>query len=160
MKEHIIRTWCDACLGDEAELTRNEGWTHTVMVDGAKAEIDLCETHTKSLLGPLAALMEDRGVPLKQPKSAPARAETAGTGCPLCGAEVQPHSVAGHIWTTHAGGRQPQPETCPECGASFGHDPRSMGAHRAKAHGMQAVKLALAAAREREAALAGRRAAG
>lgn len=143
MKEHVIQVWCDACLDEDAGLARNEAQTHTVVIDGNRAEIDVCERHRAGLLAPLLALMEARGVPAKH--ASPPVAGTPTGECPVCRLTMTKSGLANHVWNIHAPGQRPErTTTCPDCGQAF-PDTRSVGAHRSQVHGYSALAEAMAA---------------
>lgn len=144
MKEHVIRTWCDACPEGE----REEAVTHHVAIDSQRSEVDLCERHVKQLLEPLALLVGDLRVEPPPPALAPGnRRRGAYTSCPLCGLKVVKDAVVSHVWVTHVRGVRPaRPLVCPECGKQFGTT-NGCGAHRSQAHGYTALAEAVAAAR-------------
>lgn len=150
MKEHLIRTWCDVCLGEDG-TGRAEGSTHTVAVDGNKAEIDLCPDHESALLGPLLALAGVRGVPVKA-IAPPAHSNGSRTyrtaACPICDLEMTASGLANHVWHVHVGRERPgyPDSTCPDCGRKF-PDARSIGAHRSQTHGYVALDEAVDAYR-------------
>ena len=144
MKEVTISIWCDACVTEHPD-ERIPGETHAVKIDGTGAQIDLCRPHEKELLGPLRALIEERGV-----REKPEPVAKASTGrCPICGSTMAPGSVVNHIYNVHAGGRPAPMDACPECGHQFA-DNRAMGAHRTASHGYSAMEDALARARARQ----------
>ncbi len=143
MKEHVIRTWCDACVGEDG-TGRTEGETHAVRIDGSGAELDLCEHHNKEMIEPLMALIKARGVPVKS--AGVSTKSTANKRCPICNLEMTATGITNHVYNIHVPGGQPErPTRCPDCG--FTSDARAVGAHRRGAHGYDALGEAVARAR-------------
>lgn len=132
-RQLVTHTWCD--FHEQTKDEQVPGASHSVTLDGAALDIDLCPECEQALVE-LGAWLAQYGRPVTK-RGRPASERMRLAECPECGKPLKDekgvmahmrnmHGVTLAAWrAAHEGGQQAEPEasevstTCPECGRSF-----------------------------------------
>ena len=150
MRETQIVSWCDACQAKGKSTKLDLAEHFTVDLGEGPHELDLCKTHRKEMIDPLAKLVGEYGVIPEKPKPKPTKVIRDGEmDCPKCGSPIRGNrrNVINHISVIH-GMSMPAASAlvptangvsapCPECGYVTDGG-TGMRAHVVPMHGIEA----------------------
>lgn len=146
MKIQVVQSWCDGHLAEGEEQVEATIERRVVVAGYEAKDLDLCEACDKELLGRLLTLLGERPAPAgKRPVEA-----ADENACTVCGNSfTERRNLLAHVWTKHAppGARSQGTTVCPECGQEFSST-QGTRSHRYRAHNVDALADAYAAARE------------
>lgn len=130
-----IVTWCDPCL---AQDERSPGREMVVRVENITRVMAMCGPHEDQYLKPLAALLEEYGVPAEA-QPAPAPAKPAGAAQQRATALLTAAQVTG---TRKGKTPAERGAHCLWCSLTYSSDGGGLGRHVRTIHGYDGVKEA------------------
>lgn len=98
-REVTISVWCDNCMTREE---RRPGSGHSVQLDSAHGEIDLCDQCWEQLAGSLQRLVQTAAQPAGTKEKKETVRDRTPVNCPTCQKELSSrNAVVGHMLRKH-----------------------------------------------------------